>query len=91
MPYRSHPLYLASTVEFPISPDPLRNKSVGLESVVKQLRRTRDIDENCPKNLDVGDAIEPNLRSIQGKMHTVNEVYVKPLMYGRRRGAEEEG
>ena len=57
----------------------------------KTTQKDQDIDENCLKNLDVGDAIEPNLRSIQGKMHTVDEVYVKPLMYGRRRGAEEEG
>jgi len=27
---------------------------------------------------------------IQGKMHTVNEVYVKTMMYGRRRRSEEE-
>jgi hypothetical protein len=29
------------------------------------------------------------IRSIQGKMHTVSEVYVKTMMYGQRRSVKE--
>jgi hypothetical protein len=47
------------------------------------------MEDDARRIFRIEDAIEPNVRCIQGKMHKLSAVYVKKMMCGRRRGVEE--